>query len=152
MKLLLQRTHANGHATFGKLFADGVFLCYTLEDVVREVAGTPVQDWKLLGKTAIPSTAYVGKPYVVTLENSGRFGPDTLTINAVPGFSSIRMHAGNTDADTEGCVLLGTAIDEHGIRGGTSRTAVGLVKMYVEQARRQQELVTLEIQNIMEVA
>lgn len=99
MKLLLQRTHANGHATFGKLFADGVFLCYTLEDVVREVAGTPVQDWKLFGKTAIPSTAYAGKPYVVTLENSGRFGPDTLTINAVPGFTSIRMHAGNTDAD-----------------------------------------------------
>jgi hypothetical protein len=47
----------------------------------------------------------------VTLENSNRFGPDTITINDVPGFSAIRMHGGNSAADTDGCVLVGDKAD-----------------------------------------
>lgn len=152
MNLLLQRIEGRKTSTVGKLYADGIFLCWVLEDVVREVRGVPVENWKQFGKTAIPSTDYVGKPYVVTLEHSNRFGAETPTINAVPGFTGVRMHAGNTDADTEGCLLLGAAIDENGIRPGTSRTAVGLVRQLLQQAVAQQELVTLQINNIVEVA
>lgn len=134
MELVLQRTHENGRATFGKLYVDGRFVCHTLEDVVREQFGTPVADWKIRGETAIPSTSYAGTPYRVTLESSQRFGADTLTINGVPGFDAIRMHAGNTEEDTEGCVLLGAAVDAHGIVNGTSRPAVSLMRELVRQA------------------
>ncbi len=95
MKLTLQRTHANALRTWGKLFVDGVFVCYTLEDAVREVRGQPVSVWKVQGATAIPSTTFTERPYIVTLENSPRFGPATLTINDVPGYVGVRMHAGN---------------------------------------------------------
>lgn len=152
MKLMLQRTHANALRTWGKLFADGVFICYTLEDSVREVRGQGVDVWKVKGATAIPSTNFVGQPYIITLENSPRFGADTLTVNSVPGFVGVRMHAGNTEADTEGCVLLGQAVDAAGIVGGASRPAVQSVKNIVMHARDLHRVVTLEITNIVEAA
>ncbi len=152
LKLTLQRTHENDLCTWGKLYGDGVFICYTLEDSVRELLGQPVHVWKVHGVTAIPSTTFIGRQYVVTLEASPRFGPDTLTITNVPGFVGVRMHAGNSAADTEGCVLLGHAIDAAGIAFGTSRPAVQLVKKMVKQARDSGQKVTLDILNITEVA
>lgn len=151
MQLTLQRTHTNGPRTFGKLSINGRYLCHTLEDEIREQPGQPVAAWKIKGATAIPSTTY-GQPYRVTLENSPRFGPDTLTINDVPGFSGVRMHAGNTEADTEGCPLLGMAINDAGIVGGTSRPAVELVRTLVRQALADGYHVWLEVANPVEAA
>ncbi len=54
--------------------------------------------------------------------------------------------------DTEGCVLLGQAINAAGITGGTSRPAVEQVKKIVKQARDFHRVVQLEILNITEVA
>ena len=147
MILSLIRSSSNGNFTPGRLNVDGSFFCYTLEDVVREIKGQHVDLWKVDGKTAIPSTDYTGHPYVVTLETSGRFGPDTMTVNCVPGFKYIRIHPGNTDKDTEGCLLLGTALDEHGIVGGTSRPAVESLKTLVKQAQAMQEAVFLYVTN-----
>lgn len=147
MNLTLQRTHATGPATFGKLFADGAFLCYTLEDEVREIPGEPVQIWKIHGVTAIPTGRYL-----VTLEDSPKFGPDTLTVNQVVGFIGVRMHAGNTTKDTEGCPLLGLAIYGGGIVGGTSRPAVDLVKHAVKQAWAGGEQVWMEVVNAVVLA
>lgn len=151
MILTLQRTHAHGAATFGKLFADGVFLCYTLEDQVREVPGQPVAAWKVHGATAIPATP-PGEPYRVTLAQSMKFGLDTLTVLGVPGFSYIRMHGGNSTADTEGCPLLGMAINEQGIVGGTSRPAVKLAQTAVQQALAEGQGVWLDVLNVPVVA
>lgn len=148
MKLLLRRTAQLGPRTFGDLLAeDGHRLCHTLEDEIREIEGQPVAAWKIKGATAIPSTLHAGHPYRVTLEYSPRFGPDTLTVHGVEGFSHIRMHAGNTEDDTEGCPLLGMAINDGGIVGGTSRPAVQLVREVVRQALARGETVWLEIQN-----
>lgn len=149
MILVLQRITPAGHPrTFGKLLAeDGHQLCYTLEDEVREIPGKPVADWKIKGATAIPTGRYR-----VTLEYSGRFGPDTLTVNDVSGFTYIRMHAGNTTADTDGCPLLGMEIDPHGILGGTSRPAVKLVQFMVRDAIEHDEEVWLTVSNAAEQA
>lgn len=119
--LYLQREPSTPHFTRGELRWGDKLLCYTLEDVVREVAGQPVSAWKVKGSTAIPK----GK-YRVTLEPSVRFGADTLTIHGVEGFSSIRMHGGNTEADTEGCPLLGLETTPTGVRNCAG--AVALVK------------------------
>ena len=147
MNITVQREPSIGGATLGQLFVDQRFVCHTLEDEVRELPGVPVADWKIKGATAIPSGTYA-----ITLELSNRFGPDTLTINNVPGFSAIRMHAGNTSADTEGCLLLGMATTDHTIVGGTSRPAVQIVKDLVREALALGEAVTITITNAVEVA
>ena len=140
MKLTLKRRESVGGATVGKLFIDGVFVCATLEDEVREVENVPVAIWKIKGKTAIPKGVYA-----VTLEQSMRFGPETLSLNTVPGFLYIRMHAGNTSGDTEGCILLGMQSTETTLIGGTSRPAVELVKGQVRKAIAKGDSVTIDI-------
>lgn len=142
MKISVMRSPSQGGATIGKLFVDGAFKCHTLEDEIREVEGEPVEAWKIKGKTAIPAGSYR-----VSLEFSNRFGPDTLSIHDVPGFQYIRMHAGNTSADTEGCLLLGLQAGSASLIGGTSRPAVELVKGLVRAAIERGESVTIDISN-----
>lgn len=142
MKITVNRDPSRAGATVGRLYVDGAFCCYTLEDEVREVPGQPVADWKIKGATAIPAGQYR-----VSLEQSPRFGPNTLTIHNVPGFVGVRMHAGNTAADTEGCLLLGLRATGAAIVGGTSRPAVALVQSQVARALREGQTVTLDINN-----
>lgn len=123
MELFLQREPSARKTTFGDLFIDNVHECLALEDEVREPVGwregitdwdadglaKAVAKWKVAGATAIPSGRYR-----LTFADSKRFGPGTLTINGVPGFSSIRMHGGTDADDTEGCVIVGDRQDrEH---------------------------------------
>lgn len=118
--------------TFSQLFGPGLDapICWLLEDAVREVEGVPVEQWKIPGKTAIPSGRYR-----VALVDSPRFGPDTITLLDVPGFTVIRVHAGNDDEDTEGCPLTGTTpiYDANGDGGNVaeSRKALGILKDYL---------------------
>lgn len=147
MNITVLRHTSEGGATLGKLYIDGIFACHTLEDEIREIEGMPVAEWKVKGATAIPAGTYR-----VSLENSGRFGPDTLTINDVPGFTAIRMHAGNTAADTEGCLLLGMRATDVSLIGGTSRPAVALVKGEVQRALERGESVLIDINNPAAVA
>jgi Steigviridae/Suoliviridae L,D-carboxypeptidase/transpeptidase len=104
MDLLVQRDPSTLTSTPGTLSIDGAFECFTLEDVVREVHGQPVATWKVATKTAIP----VGS-YPVTIDLSNRFQRLMPHILNVSGFDGIRIHSGNTAADTDGCILLGTA-------------------------------------------
>lgn len=105
MELVLQRNPSLREATIGRLSLDGDHLCYTLEDVVREVPGEPVETWKVRGKTAIPAGRY---RVIVTM--SPRFGRALPLLCAVPGFDGVRIHPGNTAADTEGCILVGVNV------------------------------------------
>ena len=94
MNLRVIREPSTVAATLGILLIDGVFTCWTLEDVVRAV--------KIPGETAIPAGRYD-----VRLSLSQRFQKLLPEILAVPGFTGIRIHAGNTQADTAGCLLVG---------------------------------------------
>jgi hypothetical protein len=102
MEILVQREPSTLESTPGTLSIDGAFECFTLEDVVREVPGRPVSTWKIQNETAIP----VGL-YQVIVDFSSRFQLDMPHVLNVPGFDGIRIHSGNTAADTDGCVLLG---------------------------------------------
>ena len=147
MKLTLQRKPSFAGATIGTLHIDGGFACHTLEDEVREVPGEPVATWKIHGATAIPAGEYI-----VSLQDSNRFGSDTLTLHDVPGFEYIRMHAGNTSADTEGCILLGLRATDASLVGGTSRPAVELVKGDVRAAIDRGEAVHISVLPAQDVA
>lgn len=102
MELVLQREPTSRHATLGKLTIDGAHECDTLEDAVREVPGEPVAKWKVPGETAIPAGRYR-----VRVTYSERFRRKLPILASVRGFEGIRIHAGNTIADTEGCILVG---------------------------------------------
>lgn len=101
MKLQVMREPTRDGCTFGKLYMDGAYFCETLEDPIREIPGAPVEQWKVDGNTAIP-----GGVYQVTITYSPHFGCDMPLVNAVPGFDGVRIHPGNTTADTEGCLLV----------------------------------------------
>ena len=94
MNILLKRTIHTANATIGEMYVDGVFECYTLEDIERDV--------KIAGKTAIPKGTYK-----VIINQSNRFKRLLPLLLNVPNFEGVRIHTGNTDADTEGCILVG---------------------------------------------
>jgi predicted RNA-binding protein len=145
VEIRVNRNRFYKECTIGQLYLDGELFCFTLEDVVREVEGQPVEKWKVFGETAIPQ----GK-YKVTLENSHKFGQDTMTVNRVPGFASIRMHAGNTAKDTEGCLILGYQITPDGkaIAFGKTKTAVVDAKQRIRDAIKAGEEVWITIANV----
>jgi len=113
MEAVLIRRSTWLDTTPGRLYLDGRFEAFTLEDRIRELPGVPVETWKSLGKTAIPAGRYR-----LVLEDSGKFGPETLTVADVPGFTYIRIHAGNSDEDTEGCLIVGQVFAEEADDGG----------------------------------
>lgn len=131
LKRMLSAQDENADTTFGVWEEEGKGICFTLEDVVREVSGQPVSSWKVKGKTAIP----VGR-YKLTLENSARFGAKTITLNDVPGFEYIRVHGGNSSDSTEGCIIVGDQIDARKgeICGAKARGVLQKVKDAVEYA------------------
>ena len=95
MKIKIIRTFKGSEYTIGKLYIEDSYFCDTLEDVVRNGV-------KIYGKTAIPA----GK-YKVKKTKSPRFNKILPEILNVPNFAGVRIHAGNTAKDTEGCILLG---------------------------------------------
>ena len=94
MKLLLERQHGTKEYTMGTLKIDGVLFCDTIEDEERKE--------KIYAKTAIP----LGK-YRIIINRSNRFKRTLPLLVNVPNFEGIRIHAGNTAANTEGCILVG---------------------------------------------
>lgn len=97
MKLALDRCWLSAKATVGKLSIDDVFECFTLEDRYR-----PPPEPKVPRETCIP----VGI-YEVVVTHSPRFHAMMPLLLDVPGFAGVRIHAGNTPADTDGCILPG---------------------------------------------
>lgn len=132
MKLLLERLQLDDDVTIGSLSIDGEFECWTLEDTVREPGV------KVKGETAIPFGTYR-----VDITYSSRFKqPMPLLLNA-PMFEGIRIHPGNTEADTEGCVLVGQ--DRHRKSLGRSRLAYRQLFAKLREAKARADSITIEI-------
>lgn len=72
---------------------------FAVEDKVR-APGVKVQD-----ETAIPAGSY--KMRISKSPRLGRLLPEILD---VPGFSGIRIHKGNTAADSSGCLIIGSRL------------------------------------------
>lgn len=94
MKIQIKRLHKTDKSTIGELTINGKFECYTLEDIERDV--------KIKSETAIPKGTYK-----VIINQSNRFKRYLPLLLKVKGFEGIRIHAGNTNHDTEGCILVG---------------------------------------------
>lgn len=86
MTLTLQREPAHDGAIFGVLSIDGARFCDTLEGA---------------------GTVFSPKRYRVVITPSLRFKTLLPLLENVPWRTGIRVHSGNTIADTDGCVLVG---------------------------------------------
>lgn len=105
MELTVYRYSSGKDTTLGMLMINGKFAAYTLEDEARTV--------KVKSETRIPTGRYK-----VELRKEGghhaRYSTKfpgihkgMLHVTNVPGFEWILIHIGNTDKDTDGCLLVG---------------------------------------------
>ena len=106
MKLRLQRRYLGEEYTIGSLFINGLYLCDTIEDKVRDQNQDGDLDdpgeKKVFGETAIPYGLYM-----VDLTMSPKFKRLLPILYHVPHFTGIRIHRGNTAKDSHGCILPG---------------------------------------------
>ena len=106
MKLELKRVALRDTYTIGKLYIDGEYFCDTLEDKVRDLnKDGDLKDpgeGKIKKETAIPYGTYK-----VIMDISTRFKRLMPLLLNVPEFQGIRIHAGNHEGHTEGCILVG---------------------------------------------
>lgn len=106
MQVKILRTQTSSEGTFGKLFIDDKFLCYTGE--LPRYAGNPeIENERRTD--CIPA----GK-YLCEIRQSPKFGR-VYEVKSVPGRSAILIHKGNFCGDkakgfkshVEGCIILG---------------------------------------------
>jgi hypothetical protein len=108
MVITVKRLYKTENSTIGELLIDGIFECFTLEDKERPV--------KIKGETAIPKGTYK-----VIINQSNRFKRLLPLLIDVPNFEGVRIHSGNSNHDTEGCILVGQTRNKNYI--GQSRKA-----------------------------
>jgi len=130
MIFMLIRKWYTDKSTIGELFIDNKFLCYTLEDKVRVK--------KIKNITAIGSGVYN-----IKITYSQRFKKKLPLLLDVPEFTGIRIHSGNTDKDTSGCILVGMTKGNDIIY--KSRMAFDKVYKLIEQAEENNENVKIDI-------
>jgi len=111
MELILKRIAKRKTYTIGRLYIreqvmdeylpgyEDHYFCDTLEPTWRDYANGA---YKVKGRSAIPEGRYA-----VVISYSPKFEAWLPILLGVPKFEGIRIHAGNTAKDTEGCILVG---------------------------------------------
>lgn len=136
MELKLNRIFLGSSATIGELLVNDKYLCDTLEDRVRP------EGEKVYGKTAIPEGTYE-----MVLSYSPRFKKILPEILNVPNFTGIRIHCGNSSADSSGCILVGTWDGEKEDWVSDSRIAFDELMALLEEATNNKEKITITVNN-----
>lgn len=140
MEIKVTREHFNEQCTIGSLSIEGDnLLLYTLEDCDRRLSNTDdlgaIKQMKVFGSTAIP----YGR-YEVAMTYSDRFKQVMPLLLNVKGFEGIRIHAGNTAADTLGCLLVGYQKDILNNRILQSRGAIAELYMLITEAIKKEKV------------
>ncbi len=108
LTIKLVRYSSGVEDTLGKLYINNQFYAYTLEDQYRET--------KVQGDTRIPAGEYeilfrkvggMNDTYSMKYKDIHK---GMLWLQNVPGFQYILIHIGNTEADTKGCILVGSHV------------------------------------------
>lgn len=137
MKLLVDRKWKKDTYTIGKLYIDNNFFCNTLEDKDRGLNNKmPLEEVKKIKKpgiTAIPTGTYNVRMDVV----SPKFSKNSWYLNNcngsrmprlenVIGYQGVLIHPGNTDADSEGCILVG----KNDVKGKVTKSKDYFLQLY----------------------
>ena len=128
---LLQRYSDNGESTLGLWFTDKTFDGYTLEDEDRSM--------KVAGETRVPAGVYElrlrRELSPLTQRYRARFPWFSWHVELmdVPGFKLIYVHVGNTDDDTDACILRGDNASNNRIGDGFIGQSVANFKRWYER-------------------
>ena len=137
MQIEIKRSEYFPNTTIGKLYINGEYICYTLEDAVR------ADGVKIHGATAIPTGEYG-----VKLSFSNRFkrlmpilftrGINDWTIqNKGVTFMGVRIHGGNTHLNTHGCPLVAyNRVNKETIQGTAEAEVTKRIKKAIEQGEK----------------
>ena len=106
MEIQVNRIARKDGYTIGRMSLNGEYFCDTLEDTDRGL-NSSMQESEILAKKIKAQTAIPTGKYDVILTFSPRFKRVLPLLLSVKGYEGIRIHAGNTTEDTEGCLLVG---------------------------------------------
>lgn len=147
MELVLKRIAKKKGYSIGRLYIKKTVLDeYSAGEELEYVCDTLEPQWrdyakgarKIKGKSAIPEGRY---PIVITF--SPTFKKWLPLLVNVPMFSGIRIHAGNTVKDTQGCILVGENREVGKVLN--SRKNVEIIKSKIVEAKDKGEAVWIEI-------
>lgn len=142
MEIQLNRKYRKSNYCIGKLYIDGNYFSDCLEDTDRglqdSMSLSEIQKLKIKNETCIPYGIYN-----IVITYSPRFKRNLPLIENVKGFDGIRVHEGNTQKDTSGCLILGF----NKIKGKVinSKDTVSKFISILQTALNKGEKVTLEI-------
>ena len=142
MRLRLERKAKKPTYTIGKLYVNDAYFCDTLEprdrQLTQQMSAISIQNFKVIGKTAIPTGIYRVEMHMMMKRRCWR--PQLMD---VPGFSGIFIHEGNKPDETRGCILLGN----NSIKGQVVNSAkyVTALKKAIEECDKRGEKVEMII-------
>ncbi len=97
LQLKVERFQSSDKSMIGKLYLNGKYICYTLEEAWRNNAK---------GNSCVPAGTYNAYLRYTSTKKNREW---CFELTDVPGRTAIQFHIGNDPGDTEGCILLGTS-------------------------------------------
>ena len=141
MELLLERKYLKSNYTIGNLFINGKFYCNIIEDTVRDFNKNGILDCgelKISGHTAIPYGEYE-----IKVTYSPKFRRELPILLEVKHFEGIRIHRGNTEKDSSGCLIPGEN-KKKGMVINSTKYELELTKL-IKECNNRKEKVTIKI-------
>ena len=108
LQLKVERFQASDKSMIGKLYLNGRYLCYTLEEAWRNNAR---------GNSCVPAGTYNAYLRYTSTKKNREW---CFELTDVPGRTAIQFHIGNDPGDTEGCILLGTSFSTDFVGNSTA--------------------------------
>ena len=153
LRLKTQRAWKKADYTIGRFFVNDARFYESLEDTDRGTTSNysvaSIRLIKIAGRTAIPSGVYKVvlsvSPRFKSKAWAARYGGLVPEILGVKGFSGVRIHPGNTAADTDGCILIG----ENKAKGAlvnSQKRYLELMDKYLMPAWNRKEEITITVE------
>lgn len=144
--ITVQRYSFHKNWTISKHLISGALYGFGVEDEIRAV--------KVKGETAIPYGTYPlsirqspkfsssfywndktgklieAKEYAALKDKTGWRQHDLIWVQNVPGFEYVLIHWGNTDLDTDGCYIVGSAVGVVKGREGVINSRKHYIRLY----------------------
>lgn len=138
MEIRVKRIARKDGYTIGQMSLNNEYFCDTLEDTDRGLKSTMSVD-EILAKKRKGITAIPTGKYDVILTFSPRFKRVLPLLLNVKCYEGVRIHAGNTAEDTEGCLLVGEN-KERGKVINSRATLERLMSLLLECEKRKEKM------------